>query len=88
MRILNKYELLTRALCDQKYLKADLNKGEDYSRDLNKELKWNLICIMRICNEILEEVPDDKYGEDVDDRLKVEKILLKTEEEFDNLPEA
>ena len=43
---------------------------------------------MRICNEILEEVPDDKYGEDVDDRLKVEKILLKTEEEFDNLPEA
>ena len=85
MKILNNYELLARALCDQRFIRRDLTRNKSSSRDLNKDLEWNLISIKRICDEILKEVPDDKYGEEVDDRLRVENILLETEKEFDNL---
>jgi hypothetical protein len=85
MRRLSKYELICRAIFDSKQIARKLaSKPIEYYpqevRSLNKEFEWTILCIIRMCNQILDEEPEDMYGEEIDQRIKVEKILYKYEE--------
>ena len=85
MRLLDDYEILEQMLQDEKNIRQELSeKPTEYYplevRALNKQYRWTLIRIKRQCNQILNKEPDDRFGEEIDDRMRVEKILNKTRE--------
>ena len=42
------------------------------TRGLTREYMWSITFIINQCNNILDEEPDDRYGEEVDFRIKLE----------------
>ena len=83
MRLLDDYEILEQMLRDEKNIRQQLSEKptEYYPREvraLNKQYHWTLISAERQCNKILNKEPDDRFGEEIDNRIRVEKILNKT----------
>jgi len=84
MRILNDYEILESCLQRATVIVCELKETEteyfpEEVRGLCKEYKWTVNKIISNCNRILEKEPEDTYGTEVDDRIKVAKILDKYE---------
>ena len=73
MRVINKYENLAKALCDAEQIEKESNK-ENVA-----QYEWTILCIRRICNQILDENPESLSDLDRNNRFEVEKILDKYE---------
>ena len=73
MRVINKYENLAKALCDAEQIEKESNK-EDV-----EQYEWTILCIRRICNQILDENPKNLSESERNNRVEIEKILDKYE---------
>ena len=80
MRILSKYELLESSIDRVKQIEEELKtlKTEYHPRQVRGlciEYKYTIEKIIKFCNNILDEEPEDKYGIEIDNRIKVSGIL-------------
>tara|TARA_R100000808_G_C2091979_1_gene112048 strand:+ start:427 stop:720 length:294 start_codon:yes stop_codon:yes gene_type:complete len=90
MKKLNRYELVESCITRLNNIKLELKdlEVEYYPREVRglvNEYKWTTYRVINLCNEILSREPEDPYGSELDNRIKIEKILDFYQSLWDNV---
>ena len=76
MKLLSTYDRIKSAdgRCKEIVKELQVLKTEYHPkevRSLVKEYQWTIGVIIRLCDDILNESPEDEYGEEIDFRIKL-----------------